>query len=341
MNRISRRAPAWSALQTASLLLLCRLTAFFCCDAPYTAAYAQGMFAAALTEAALLLPLLLFRKSLRIPEPLLWGYRFFSLVSAAYLSARGFRLFCLLHLEAPHLFAGMFFLTLLFTVSRTQAATARTAVLLLVTVSAAFLLLPVSGIRSAHMISLYTSGSFSDAFFREFRNSPETALFPLLITRQKAKEQYAPHACAVWLTGRLVILPLLVLFGAMQNGRLTAWKGSPFFLLLARTPLSDAIRTDGFWMLFAAGCSVLSITFFLQQAMPPFRMPVRKLFSVMLPYPALTLFFLRTNRHGTGIGIAALSLGILLPCMLLLIQRIKSRMHYRMHYNSISERNLS
>jgi len=83
---------------------------------------------------------------------------------------------------------------------------------------------------------------------------------------------------------RCIFLPALVLFGAMQNGRLLRFAGNPFFLLLARTPLSDAVRTDGLWMMLAFGCGIVSITFCLQTAMPPQRKKLRKFASAFLPY---------------------------------------------------------
>ncbi|MBQ8920986.1 MAG: hypothetical protein IJ060_02360 [Oscillospiraceae bacterium] len=317
------RTPSWSALQTAAVLLLCRLTLFFCCDQPYTAAYAKGMLAAALTEAVLLLPLAIFRRFCRFPPAMMWIYRVFSLISAAFLAAEGFRLLHALHSAQPALFAAMFLLTLLFTVSRPQAATARAAVILLVTVSTALLLLPVSGIRTANPVSLHMPGSVSGAFFREFRCSPELALLPVLLSHPKKQEQYAPHALAVWLIGRLAVLPGLVLFGTMQNGRLTRGAGSPFFLMLAGAPLSDAVRTDGFWMLFAAGSAVLCVSFFLQLALPPSRRPVRALLTVMLLFTGLTWLCISADYRGTGLGIAALLLGALLPGVLLPISRTR------------------
>ena len=319
----TRRAPAWSALQTAAILLLCRLTVFFCCPAPYTAAYAMGMLAAVLLQAALLLPLAKLRHRLQIPAPMLWIYRGFALFLAAYYAASGLRLMHMLHCPSPHLLPALFLLTLLYTVSRTQAATARTAVLLLVITAAAMLLLPVSGFRAAHAVSLYLPGNARAAFFREFRHSGELALLPVLLTHAKPQEQYAPHALTAVCIGRATVLPLTVLLGTVQNGRLTAWEGSPFFLLLARTPLSDAVRTDGFWLLLAAGCAVLCVTFALQQAIPPRARPVR---AALLAVPAcagLTLLLSRTGYDGTGLGIAALLLGAALPYACLLYNKIK------------------
>ena len=315
------RTPSWSALQTAAVLLLCRLSFFFCCDLPYSAAYAKGMLTAALAETVLLLPLLILRRRIRFPHGVLWIYRIFSLISAALLAAEGFRLLLALHSAQPALFAAMFAAVLLYTVSRPQAATARSAVILLVIVGAALLLLPVSGIRSANRISLHMPGSFWEAFLREFRCSPEIAVLPVLLSHQKQHEQYAPHAVAVWLIGRLAVLPGLVLFGAMQNGRLTRGAGRPFFLLLAGAPLSDAVRTDGFWMLFAAGSAVLCVSFFLQIAVPPSRRPIRALFAVMLLFFGITSLLLRSGYRGTGLGAAAILPGSLLPAVQILIQR--------------------
>lgn len=312
-------APSWSALQTAAILLLCRLSSFFCCDMPYTAAYAGGMLAAAAVQAALLLPIVKYRHLLQIPAPLLWLYRGFALFLAADHAASALRLMRMLHCPAPHLLPMLFLLTLLYTVSRTQAATARTAVLLLVITAAAMLLLPVSGFRAAHAVSLYLPGNAFSAFLREFRQSGESALLPVLLMHQKSEDRYAPHALAAVCIGRGAVLPMLVLLGTMQNGRLTRWAGSPFFLLLARTPLSDAVRTDGFWLLLAAGCAVLCVTFALQQAIPPEKLPLRGELAAVPVCGGLALLLSRTGYDGTGIGAAALLLGAGIPyaCLLL------------------------
>lgn len=324
--RVQKRTATWSALQTAAILLLCRLTAFFCCKAPYTAADAIGMAAGTALQCVILLPLLLLRNRLRIPAPLLWVFRGYALIQSAWTAAEGFRLVQMLQTPMPALFCVLFLLTLLYTASRTQAATARTAVLMLVLVSGAFLLLPVSGIRSAHAISLYLpAGSVWEAFIRELRLTGALGLLPLLLTHPRKKELYAPHALGVFFIGRLVILPLLVLFGTMQNGRLTEWEGSPFFLLLARTPLSDALRIDGVWMLYAIGCAVLCVTFFIQQSIPQSKAPVRTLLFTLLLFLGLTALFLHTEYDGTGLGIAALTVGGLLPCACLWIQSLQRR----------------
>ena len=325
MQQTTPCTPRWSALQTAAILLLCRLSAFFCCPVPYTAAYAKGMFAAVLVQAAMLLPLVKLRHLLRIPVPALWLFRLSALTLAAVRTADAFRLMKQLRCPAPHLLPLMFLAVLLYTVSRPQAATARTAVLLLVLASAGMLLLPVSGLRAAHAVSLYLPGNAKGAFLREFRQSAELALLPVLLTNQKPKEQYAPHALTAVCIGRGAVLPLLVLLGTMQNGRLTNWQGSPFFLLLARTPLSDAVRTDGFWLLLAVGCAVLCVTFLLQQAIPQTRTPELPRLSVLLICTGAAACFIRTGYRGEGLGIAAAVTGAGLPYLLLAVQGISNK----------------
>ena len=138
-----------SALQAASILLLCRLTAFFCCGAPYTAAYAGGMAAAVLLQSILLLPLLYTQKTLLIRKPLLLLYRIYALLWAAWLLSQLFTLLNDLQMPHPLLTVGMLLTALGYTLLLPVAATARTAVLLLVLTAAGFLLLPISGIGTA------------------------------------------------------------------------------------------------------------------------------------------------------------------------------------------------
>lgn len=251
----------WSAVQGAAIMILLRLTAFFCCGAPYSAAKAKGMLAAAAIQAVLAGILLHFRQY--IPRVILIFLRIFALFWAIWLVLLTARLYELLRLGKPAVIVLMLVILLLYTVPQRSTATARTATILLCVVALSFLLLPVSGYHTALRILLYMPDSAAAAFRREWLYSGELLLLPLIWQRQT--RQAARRSTLAWSAFRCIFLPALVLFGAMQNGRLTQFQGSPFFLLLARTPLSDAMRTDGLWMLYAFGCGALSITFCLQQ----------------------------------------------------------------------------
>lgn len=250
-----------SAMQGAALMILLRLTAFFCGSAPYTAAHALGMLAAGGVQAAAIALLLHFRR--HIPRAAAYLLRGWALIWAVMLTAMLTRLNTMLALGTPAKLLLLLTLMLLYTVPQRQCATDRTAVLLLCIIALSFLLLPLGGYHTAQRILLHTPDSFRAAFRREWLFSGELPLFPLIWEQQT--QQSARRSTLAWSAFKCIFLPALVLFGAMQNGRLIYFAGSPFFLLRARTPLSDAIRTDGLWILYAFGCGAVCITFCLQQ----------------------------------------------------------------------------
>lgn len=302
---------AWTAEQGAAILLLCRLFVFFCSDAPYTAAYAKGMLTAVILQTALILPLLKYKHLLQLPSAVRWAYRIYALLWAAQLTAYFYDLCSGLQFAHPVGLLCMLGAVLLYTAACPQNTDGRAGVLLLTVGCFAFLLLPVSGIRSANPVSLYMPDNAAAAFLREWRLSGELPLIPLIWMRQD--RDTAVRSTGIWAAGRGIFLPLLVLFGTMQNGRLLRWEGNPFFLLLARTPLSDAIRTDGFWMLFALGCGVLCITFALQSAKPQLQHAYQSLTAVFVPYLLLSVIAVRVPQTAQVTGIAAAALGIAVP----------------------------
>lgn len=270
----------WNSVQGAAVIILLRLTAFFCCDAPYSAAYAAGMFAAALIQSALMLLLLRIRKPFGGAAAFLM--RLYAVFCAAYLTGLLLRLYRQLRLVHFAGFVILLLLTLCDTALLRERAAVRAAVILLCIAVLGFLLLPVSGIGTARRILLHTPDSVRNGFCREWLYSCELPL--ILWVRQKQQPDAARRSTFAWAAVRCIFLPALVLFGAMQNGRLLRFEGNPFFLLLARTPLSDAVRTDGFWMLLVFGCGIVSITFCLQTAMQPARKKLRAFAAAFLPY---------------------------------------------------------
>lgn len=296
-----------TALQAAAILLLCRLSAFFCCDVPYTAAHAAALSAAALLEMLVSLPLVLMKGHREPPAFLRIFCKIYVAIYAAYLLPHLLRM--LTDLQMPYPPAAMLLLLAAagFGLPRTPAAAPRTAVILLFPAALGFLLLPVSGAATAHLLSLAQPADFKSAFLHEIRNTGAFALFPLMIAREKKSPHDPLRTWLIWGLGEALLLPLIVLFGAMQNGRLTAWEGNPFFLLLQRTPLSDAVRTDGFWMLLAVACGLLTLIWLMQNARP--QRSARAAW-LLLPLTALALLMFYTGYDGTGLG-----LGALLPCI--------------------------
>ncbi len=304
----------WRAVQGAAVMILLRLFVFFCSGEPYTAAHARGMFCAAAVQAGAALFLLCFRQYLQIPQLFLVIWRAYAVFQAALLTGFLYGLCCQLDLQQPLAVMGLLIPVLIYTVSLHDRATARTAVLLLCIAGMAFLLLPVSGIGTVQRSLLHMPDSAGAAFLREWFYAGETAMLPLIW--QKQTFSAARRSTLAWAGFRCIFLPALVLFGTMQNGRLLHFAGNPFFLLLARTPLSDAVRTDGFWMLLAFGCGLLCLTFYLQTAKPHGQEhPALRVF--LCYFAALAVMRLLPDiRYAACIG--TLFFGILLPCCLIL-----------------------
>lgn len=320
-KQTARPEAGWSAVQTAAALILCRAAAFFCAEQPYSAACAKGMFTAALLTAGLLLPLLIAPQT-PLPDALLPLYRLFALLWASLTLTRLYALLTALHSPYPVLTLFLLIPVLLEMQRLPQAAAARAGSLLLFVTAAAFLLLPVSGIRTANPLYLYTPDSAGAAFLREFQQCGELGLLPLL-RRRETVPLAASRGAAAWLTVRAAVLPLTVLFGTMQNGRLLHLTGNPFFLLLARTPLSDALRTDGIWMLLAVASTVLCLTVFLHFAAESAAPRLR--YGLFLPFCGFAVLFAAVPECAAVPAIAALLLGIGVPVLLRLRQALLLR----------------
>ena len=300
----------WSAVQGAAVMILLRLFPFFCCGTAFSAAEAKQMMLTAALHTALILPLLHFRHRLHIPAMLLRGFRLCAAFEGAYLTLRLRQLCLQLRLQHTKALLLMLLVMLLYTVSLHDRAAARTAMLLLCLAAFGFLLLPVSGIGTAQRILLHTADS-APHFAQDWADACELPLIPLIL--QKQTESAAKHSAHAWAAFRILFLPAVVLFGTMQNGRLRRFQGNPFFLLLARTPLSDAVRTDGFWMLLAFGCGALCITFCLQTAKPHLHTQRRMLAAAFLPYLFFLALLLLFPQAAAVTGLLHLLFGILIP----------------------------
>lgn len=301
----------WSAVQGAAVIILLRLFPFFCCGVPFSGTYAKQMLLNAIIQIILILPMLQFRHRLQFPPKLLRLFRLCAAFEAAYLTLAFRRLCMQLKLQNATILLLTLLLTLLYTVSLHDRASARTATLLLCLAGAGFLLLPISGVGTAQRVLLHTP-ELSRFGVSEWANACELPLLPLIL--QKQTESAAKRSTFAWTAFRILFLPALVLFGTMQNGRLLSFQGNPFFLLLARTPLSEAFRMDGFWILLAFGCGALCITFCLQTAKPHLQTSRRMLAAAFLPYLFFLALLWMLPAQQTNIS-AALNLlfGILIP----------------------------
>ena len=292
--------------QTA-LLILPRLFGFFCSDVPYSAAGALGMLLAVIPQAAVVFLLTRHREQLTFPPKLLQFCRIGTVLYAADLTVQ-FRGLCR-DLLLPH--CGIMLLLLgallLYALRQPENAFGRAAELLLFAGAAGLILLPFAAFGTLRGIALFMPDSIAAGFFRELRHSGGLLLIPLLMQKQSA--QNAHKGLAAWIIARGLLLPPLVLFGTMQNGRLRGSIGNPFFLLLARTPLTEAIRTDGFWMLYAFACGGLCIAACLHISARPQAKPLQ----VLLPYCASCVLFLLLPPARLLLSAAALFTGAALP----------------------------
>lgn len=308
----------WSTVQGAAMMILLRLFPFFCCGTPFSAALAKQMLLTAVLQTVLILPLLHFRHRLRIPAPLLRCFRLCAVFEGARLTVMLRRLCVQLRLEHTAALLLMLLVTLLYTVSLHDRAAARTAMLLLCLAGFGFLLLPVSGIGTAQRILLHTPDP-APHFAAEWAEACELPLIPLIWEKQT--ESAAKRSTLAWAAFRILFLPAVVLFGTMQNGRVLRFQGNPFFLLLARTPLSEAVRTDGFWMLLAFGCGALCITFCLQTAKPHLHAQSRMFAAAFLPYLFLLALLWMLPDAAAVSGMLHVLFGIAVPWGIVLMHR--------------------
>ena len=246
-------------MQGIALLTLCRLAAFLTDSRGYTAAYALGTALAVFSQICVML---LIRK-LRLPGVLRFLPAAVSVLWAGALCLRLHRLLTVIHTPAPLLTLCLLLVTLCLILRKPFAATARAASVILIASAAALVLLPVSGIGTAEPVYLRLRDSIPDSFLHAWSISGDLLLM-LPVLRLAKSPETAKRIVTGWGIGCGAVIPGIILLGTMQNGRLRGFGGSPFFMLLARTPLSDAVRTDGFWLLLAVALTVLSCSALLR-----------------------------------------------------------------------------
>ena len=245
--------PKFTVMQGIALLTLCRFAAFLTDSCGYTASYALGTFLAFCVQLILAVMLLRMR-------PLKWTKPVSAAAAVLFalmLCLRLHRLLEVLHAPVPVITLALLLATVFLVLRKPLAATARAACILLIVTAAGLILLPVSGIGTAEPCYLNLNGNLLHGFLRAWYLSGDTLLL-LPVLRHTENRADSRKILTGWGIGCGIVLPGLILLGTMQNGRLRDFGGSPFFMLLARTPLSDAVRTDGFWLMLAVGLTVLS-----------------------------------------------------------------------------------
>ncbi len=302
--------PDFSAAELFSMLIICRFARFFACDVPYSITYAKGIVAAGIMQACLLLPIFLRRKPYHIPHVTKSVIRAFALILCADLATDLYHL--LLAADAPHPVITMIFslCAVAYAVSLPKAAVFRASIFLVAASILAFALLPLGGLSTARLICLESSAAVAHPadFWTGWNDSAELALIPVLYASHRNESKKAAFA---WISVCAIGLPLLVLYGAMQCGRLGAVQGNPFALLLARVPLSDALRTDGLWVMLAAACAVLGGAFLLGQFCGDAPRPARQtLLAGAVSLTALTILFIMGN-YGIHFGMISALLVVL------------------------------
>ena len=252
--------PQISVTQGIALAALCRLAAFLTDPCGYTAPFALGTFLAVCSQ--LLLVLLLCK--IRLPQFLRILSGAAAVVWAGVLCLRLHRLLCVLHAPVPLVTLGLLLVTVCLMLRHPFAAAARTAAVFLMLSAAALILLPVSTVGTAEPVYLHMHGDLFGGFLCAWAISGDLFLLVPLLRRTKTPD--ARRILTGWSIGCGLVIPAVILLGTMQNGRLLGFGGAPFFMLLARTPLSDALRTDGFWLLLAVSLTALSAAALVQNA---------------------------------------------------------------------------
>ena len=257
--------PQISVTQGIALAVLCRLAAFLTDSCGYTTPFALGALLAVCTQ---FLFVILLRR-IRPPHFLRTVSSAAAAVWAGALCLRLHRLLCVLHAPVPLITLGLLLATVCLMLRHPFAAAARTAAVFLMLSAIALLLLPVSAIGTAEPVYLHMKGSLTGGFLCTWAISGD--LFLLLPILRHAEKRDANRILTGWAVGCGLVIPAVILLGTMQNGRLLGFGGAPFFMLLARTPLSDALRTDGFWLLLAVSLTALSAAALLRNAMTEMR----------------------------------------------------------------------
>lgn len=290
-----------SATEICALLIITRLAHFFCGTVPYSSTLAAQSALTAAVQLLLICPFLLRKSEYHVWNLASYATRGFALLLAAKSAADTYRF--LVHADAPHpaWTIALLIITVGYILSLPRCSESRAAIFLLSASILAFILLPLGGRASAKALSLWSQIPLPP-FWQEWADSAEAALLPLII--ESAQER---GKRAVWISfaARILFFPLLILYGAMQCGRLRINGSAPFLMLLQRVPFSDTLRTDGMWWMLAVGCSLLTITFLLRFCFIHAKHSAQMRCTGVAALTAFTILFILYPP--SGLAIAAIS----------------------------------
>ncbi len=260
MNPIERTQ---GGIRPWAILILCRCVLFFCGKTPLTAVYALGTLLSIVTVGILSLPLFLCRRTIPLPQNLL--YRIAGVYTAAVLLAELYDM--LLAQQAPYPSAAFVLILVAVSYGLTlpRRTTDRVAALLMLLTAIGILVLLCRSSSHGDLLQLYTPArrTLTQCFCQAMGQNLPLIFLPLCIQSRPAA---ARRAFLPGIMGSQSILALLIFAGAWCNGRLAQWKGNPFLLLAAQAQGDGAIRTDGIWAVLITAAGITAVVFCLQIA---------------------------------------------------------------------------
>ncbi len=238
-------------------VLLCRIVLLCCSEMPFTSAYVIAAVLSLAVIALFALPLWIAAPHLDNKIPLL--YRLAGIYTAALLLSRLYKLLQGLQSAYPMPTLLLMLLAACFCFTLPQRTTGRVAEILVFFFAAGAIFLLGRALFTGEALLLYTppARSITEYFFSAMHDNLPLMFLPLCLPAKGNAGTRRRRLCGCFLS--LLCIPLVILAGAVQNGRLSHWEGSPFFLLVSQSQSAAAIRTDGFWgvMVIAAGIAVL------------------------------------------------------------------------------------
>ncbi len=248
-------------------VLLCRIVLLCCSEMPFTSANCIASVLSLAVIALLALPLWIAAPSLDGKTPVL--FRLAGIYTAALLLSRLYNLLQTLQSAYPMpsvllmLFAACFCFTL------PQRSTDRVAEVLLFFLAMGAILLLGRAFFTGKALLLYTPAAHgvAECFFSAMHDNLPLLFLPLCLPADGNAAARRKRLCGCFLS--LLSLPLVILAGAIQNGRLSHWEGNPFFLLVSQSQTLAAIRTDGFWSVMIVAAAIAVLTFCMQLCILP------------------------------------------------------------------------